>query len=150
MPNYVTIGNTNNTLRSSIKCVKQSRSPNPQQTTESITNIKTATKRQNENSQDQSQQQSESVKRPRLLSRPSDDNSINTNRIVLRIRKPSEDLSSSRSETSNGSNGHQLTVQIKEPLVAVKEDDEKQNETQTINVFDIFNQTSILEKKDDE
>jgi len=135
LPTYITSGNNNNTLRSSIKCVKQVRSPIQQQTTESTVNIKTATKRPNENCQEQQLQQ-ESVKRVRLSSRATDDNSINSNRIVLRIRKPSEDLSSSRSETPNTS--HQLTVQIKEPLLTLQEDDENQKNAQSLNVFDIF------------
>jgi len=115
--------------------------------------MKTTTKRQNENSHEQQQQQQESVKRVRLSSRPTDDNSINSNRIVLRIRKPSEDLSSSRNETSsnnNSNNNPQLTIQIKEPLVTLKEDDGDQNESQSLNVFEIFNQKSIPLKKDDE
>jgi hypothetical protein len=131
--------NNNNALRSSIKCAKQSRSPLPQQSTESNSSMKSTTKRPNENSQEQQQQ--EPVKRVRLSSRPADDTSTNSNRIVLRIRKPSEDLSSSRSETSNSSSSNpQLTVQIKEPLGIVKEDDENQIESQSSNVFDIFNQ----------
>ncbi|CAF2527477.1 unnamed protein product [Rotaria sp. Silwood2] len=151
-PTYVATMTNNNALRSSIKCVKQPRSPIPSQTTESIINLQTATKRPNENSYDQQQQQ-ESVKRARLSSRPTDDNSINSNRIVLRIRKPSEDLSSSRSETSNSSiSGHQLTVQIKEPLSTLREDDEDQNQSQSENVFDIFNQTdqTLVQSKDDD
>ncbi len=144
-PTYVTV----NALRSSIKCVKQPRSPVPQQSTESNIDIKTTTKRQNENAHEQQQ---ESVKRVRLLSRPMDDSSINSNRIVLRIRKPSEDLSSSRSETSNSSSSSsnpQLTVQIKEPLVALKEDDEDQIESPSLNVFEIFDPTSIPSKQDE-
>ena len=90
------------------------------------------------------------MKRVRLSSRPSDDNSINSNRIVLRIRKPSEDLSSGRSETSNSSCNHPLTIQIKEPLESLKEDTEDQPTSQAINVFDIFNQPSVLTKNDDE
>jgi hypothetical protein len=114
--------------------------------------MKTTTKRQNENSHELQQ---ESVKRVRLSSRPTDDNSINSNRIVLRIRKPSEDLSSSRNEISNSSinSNQQLTIQIKESLETLKEDDEHQNKSQSLNVFDIFNkkdQTSISSKKDDE
>ncbi|CAF3385877.1 unnamed protein product [Rotaria sp. Silwood1] len=156
-PTYVAPTTNNNALRSSIKCVKQPRSPIPSQTTESTINLKTATKRQNENTYEQQQQQQESVKRARLSSRPTDDNSINSNRIVLRIRKPSEDLSSSRSETSNSSNssssGHQLTIQIKEPLSTLKEDDEDQKQSQSENVFDMFNpinQTLVSSKNDDE
>ncbi|CAF1055106.1 unnamed protein product [Rotaria sordida] len=157
LPTYVTTTTNNNALRPSIKCIKQPRSPILLQTTESTINIKTTTKRQNENSYDQQQQQQqeESVKRARLSSRPTDDNSINSNRIVLRIRKPSEDLSSSRSETSNSSSNsttitHQLNMQIKEPLSTLKEDDENHNQSQSENVFDIFNQTLVPSKNDDE
>lgn len=139
--------NNNNTLRASIKCVKQPRSPAPQQAIESTTNTKSATKRSLENSNEQQQQSSESVKRARLSSRPSDENLLNSNRIVLRIRKPSEDLSSSRNELSNGNNNnssssHQLSAQIKEPLTALPEDEEDQNESQsqTKAIFDIINQ----------
>ncbi|CAF0865762.1 unnamed protein product [Adineta steineri] len=145
-PTYTTIGNNNNTLRSSVKCVKQARSPTLQPTTESAINTKTATKRSNENSQEQQ----ESVKRARVLSRTTDDTNTNSNRIVLRIRKPSEDLSSGRSETSNCSSNHPLTIQIKEPLLALKEDEEEQTESQLINVFEIFDQTSDPSKNDDE
>ncbi|CAF0957614.1 unnamed protein product [Adineta steineri] len=145
-PTYMTIGNNNNTLRSSVKCVKQARSPTLQPTTESAINTKTATKRSNENSQEQQ----ESVKRARVSSRTTDDTNTNSNRIVLRIRKPSEDLSSGRSETSNCSSNHPLTIQIKEPLLALKEDEEEQTESQLINVFEIFDQTSDPSKNDDE
>jgi hypothetical protein len=145
--------NNNNALRSSIKCVKQPCSPLPQQSTESNnSSIKsTTTKRPNESSHEQQQPQ-ESVKRVRLTSRPADDSSTNSNRIVLRIRKPSEDLSSSRSETSNssGSSNHQLTVQIKEPLETLRENDENQIKSQSPNVFDILNQTSIPSKEDEQ
>jgi hypothetical protein len=76
---------------------------------------------------------------------------MNSNRIVLRIRKTSEDLSSSRSETSNSSSNHQITVQIKEALVTLREDNEDQNESQlSLNVFDIFDQVSTSSKKDEE
>ncbi|UJR35707.1 hypothetical protein I4U23_028457 [Adineta vaga] len=149
LPSYVTIGNNSSTLRSSIKCLKQARSPLPQQTTESMMNIKTTAKRSNENSQDAQ----ESVKRARVSSRTVEDNSTNSNRIVLRIRKPSEDLSSSRSETSNSGSSHQVTVQIKESLSTLKEDDEDQIESQSMNVFEIFNhtdQTPTSSQKDDE
>lgn len=141
----------NNALRSSIKCAKQSRSPLPQLSTESNSNLKSTTKRSNENSQEQQQ---ESVKRVRLSSRPADDNNVNSNRIVLRIRKPSEDLSSSRSETSNSSSisnsNHQINVQIKETLDILKEDDEDQMESQSSNVFEILNPTSIPLKEEEE
>lgn len=143
--------NNSSALRASIKCIKQPRSPLPQQTTDANVALKTATKRQNENSQDQQQ---EPVKRVRLSSRPADDNSVTSNRIVLRIRKPSEDLSSARSETSSSSNGsHPLTVQIKEPLAILKEDEESQQQSQSMDAFDIFNstdQTSVPSKNDDE
>ena len=143
LPTYVTVVNNNsNTLRSSVKCTTQPCSPLPQQSNESNNNMKTTIKRSSENSDDQQ----ESVKRVRLSSRPSDDNSINSNRIVLRIRKPSEDLSSSRSETSNHSN-NQLTIQIKDPLEIVREDEEQEEESQSSNVFDIINEAS---NKDDE
>ena len=99
-------------------------------------NTKTATKRRNENSHEQ--QQTESVKRARLSSRPTDDN---TNRIVLRIRKPSEDLPNSRSETSNSNH---ITVQVKETL---KEDNDNQDQS---NVFDISNQTLTSLKNENE
>lgn len=146
----MTIGNNSTALRSSIKCVKQARSPLPQQTTEPMSSMKTTTKRSNENSQDAE----ESVKRARVSSLTVEETNTNPNRIVLRIRKPSEDLSSSRSETSNGSNSNQqIIVQMKEPLSPLKEDDENQLESQSINVFDIFNntdQTSNSSQKDDE
>ncbi|CAF1654713.1 unnamed protein product [Adineta ricciae] len=149
-PVYVTIGNNSTALRSSIKCVKQARSPLPQQTTEPTSSMKSSAKRPNENSQDTE----ESVKRARVSSLTVEETNTNPNRIVLRIRKPSEDLSSSRSETSNGSNSnHQIIVQMKEPLSTLKEDDENQLESQSANVFDIFNstnQTSNLSPKDDE
>ncbi|CAF4459376.1 unnamed protein product [Rotaria socialis] len=151
-PNYVTMTTGNNTLRASIKCIKQPRSPIPPQTTETSTNIKTATKRSNENSNEQQKQQQDSVKRPRLASRPSDENLANSNRIVLRIRKPSEDLSSSRSELSTSASSHQLSIQIKEPLTALKEDEEEQSQPQTENVFDVFNQNDqkMSPSKDDD
>ena len=150
-PVYIKTAGGNNTLRSSIKCVRQVSSPTQQQSIEPNLSIKTATKRQNDNSNGQ---QEESVKRARLSSRHTDDSSINSNRIVLRIRKTSEDLSSSRSETSNNNSNHQITIQIKEPLVTLREDNEDQNESQlTLNVFDIFNQTeqrSASSKTDNE
>ena len=110
--------------------------------------IKISTKRQNENSHEQLQQ--ESVKRVRLSSRTTDDNSINTNRIVLRIRKPSEDLSTSRNDTTSNNNNNQLTIEMKDTLEIVKEDDEDQNESQSINVFDIFHQTTNRSEKDEQ
>lgn len=129
----------NSTLRSSIKCARQTRSPLPQQQSTDLS--KSTTKRRNESSHEQQQ---ESVKRVRLSSRPVEENNQNSNRIVLRIRKPSEDLSSNRSDVSNSSTSNpQITVQIKEPLESVREDeDEDHTESQTTNVFDIFNQTS--------
>jgi hypothetical protein len=115
--------------------------------------MKSTTKRPNENPPEQQQQQ-EPVKRIRLSSRPADDTSTtNSNRIVLRIRKPSEDLTSSRSETSNSSSSSgnpQVTVQIKEPLRIVKEDDENQIESQSMDESDNSNQASIPPPKEDE
>ena len=146
------MGNNNNNaaLRSSIKCTKQSsRSPLPQQSSEPNNSVKSTTKRPNENPPEQQQQQ-ESVKRVRLSSRPADDTSTNSNRIVLRIRKPSEDLTSSRSERSNSTNSNpQVTVQIKEPLEIVKEDEENQIESQSTNESDDSNHASILSKEDE-
>ena len=95
------------------------------------------------------------MKRARVYSKPADDTGLGANRIVLRIRKTSEELSSSRSETSN-SNGssHQLTVQIKEPLVALREDDENDSESQSsVIVFDMLDSaepTSMDTKEENE
>lgn len=136
-------GGSSSTLRSSIKCVKPARSPVSQPPNETVINTKTATKRSHESSNEQ--EQPEPVKRARVYSKPADDTGLGANRIVLRIRKTSEELCSSRSETSN-SNGssHQLTVQIKEPLVALREDDENDSESQSqssVNMFDALDST---------
>ena len=138
--------NNNSTLRSSIKCARQTRSPLPQQSTD---HLKNTIKRRNESAHEQQQ---ESVKRVRLSSRPAEDNNQNSNRIVLRIRKPSEDHSSNRSDVSNSSSSnHQISVQIKEPLETVREDeDEDHMKSQASNVFDIFNQTSNEEQEEEE
>jgi hypothetical protein len=153
-PTYMSPVGINSTLRSSIKCVKSARSPVPQATNESNMSVKTATKRLNENCN--GQEHAEPVKRARVLSRPADDNSLGSSRIVLRIRKTSEDLSSSRNETFNNASGHQLTVEIKEPLVTLKEDDENEDGSQTSsssNTLHIDDQTEEFtsnHKKDNE
>lgn len=125
LPNYVTVVNNNNTntLRSSIKCNKSICSPNPQQQTNDINTMKTG-KRSNENCQDQQ----EFVKRVRLSSRLSDDSSTTSNRIVLRIRKPSEDLTTTRHDSTSSAN-----IQIKDQLEMVRENDE--DESQESNIF---------------
>lgn len=148
LPTYVTlVNNHSSTLRSSIKCARQIRSPLPQPSTD---HLKSSTKRRNESAHEQQQQ--EPVKRIRLSSRPVEDNNQNSNRIVLRIRKPSEDHSSNRSDASNNSSSnHQISIQIKELLETVKEDeDEDHMESQTSNVFDIFNQNSNLSSEEQE
>ena len=150
VPTYVRASGSNSGLRSSIKCAKPSRSPTPQSINETSLTVKTATKRSHQAALEPSPQ--ESIKRARLLSRTTDDNGLNTNRIVLRIRKTSEDLSSSRSETSNSSvSSHQLTVQIKEPLLTLREDEESDEISQSsLHISDSCDQTDQMSSDDKE
>ena len=159
LPTYIIVGGSSgsNALRSSIKCVKQARSPLPQTVNEASVNMKSVKKRSNENNSDQ--EDIEPSKRARVLSKPSDDLGGNSSRIVLRIRKPSDDISSIRSEASTSSNSsHPTIVNIKEPLASLKEDEENDmdNENQSqisipdVPISDLNEPKSNSNKIDDE
>lgn len=148
VPSYVIAGTHQAALRSLNKCVKQARSPLPQMMNDTLSNEKSSIKRSNDNSIDE-EEQSENVKRARVSSKPTDDNTnTNSNRIVLRIRKTSDDISSCRSEAStSSSSSHQITVHIKEPLTALREDDETGIDPHSHELSNDFDMLDHIESK---